>query len=494
VSVETLGSLEVYKIVKKVLLSACLTVILIGCSRTENSKPCKFHQDASELWGQGKYEEALTLQRKAIKLQPNNAACHYALAKILLDNDNGNIEESMKELQLTLTLKPRPKWVTAWANIEIGKIYCRIGKKSKSRDYFRKALEIKATSNSIKKAKEWLKRTDPDTFKEWLTFESRYFIIHFSSNILIKNAIKKYAIAMDAAFEKNSEFLGQNLEDKVNLHIYNSFQDIKEKLHRYESFADIRLKEIHTPLYQELVVHELTHVLSYYINPKWIVTDLLGEGLSEYLDQSGRNWYNIVVSDILQSENFVPLQKLMDRHYFTTSKHRLYNYAEAASFVGFLIEVYGIEKFKRLWKTQGESKGIKSVYGRTITHIEKDWLNYIKQKEKTFSWIGVKLGHSGENILISEVTENSSAERAGLKEGDIITEVNSRRFYYWQVRELIAFIQNMEVSKKVNLTVVRNGKKEIIPVILEEKPVENTSLYLFWRFFAWNIASHSGLT
>lgn len=71
---------------------------------------------------------------------------------------------------------------------------------------------------------------------------------------------------------------------------------------------------------------------------------------------------------------------------------------------------------------------------------------------------------SGETAIL----DNSPAAKAGLKEGDIILEINSRRID--ADHPLVSRINLYSVGDKVNLKIWRNDKFVIIQVILAEKP------------------------
>lgn len=68
--------------------------------------------------------------------------------------------------------------------------------------------------------------------------------------------------------------------------------------------------------------------------------------------------------------------------------------------------------------------------------------------------------------IISEVTKGSNAEKGGLKEGDLITEIHGVEVEYW--RDVIKQIQKNK-NQKVNLSVLRNGSTEALKVQVSEK-------------------------
>ena len=76
----------------------------------------------------------------------------------------------------------------------------------------------------------------------------------------------------------------------------------------------------------------------------------------------------------------------------------------------------------------------------------------------------VKKGDKGE----AAVLENSPAFKAGLKENDIILEMNSQKID--SDHSLASQLQNYRVGEKITLKILRDGKESEVVVILEERP------------------------
>jgi serine protease Do len=77
-----------------------------------------------------------------------------------------------------------------------------------------------------------------------------------------------------------------------------------------------------------------------------------------------------------------------------------------------------------------------------------------------------KLGKS-EGALISDVSANSPAERAGLKAGDVVTKVDDR--FVADSRALQLMIGETAPGRNVRLTVIRDGNERVYPVTLGEQ-------------------------
>jgi S1-C subfamily serine protease len=71
-------------------------------------------------------------------------------------------------------------------------------------------------------------------------------------------------------------------------------------------------------------------------------------------------------------------------------------------------------------------------------------------------------------LLVAEVAPGSPAEKAGLKQGDIIVRVNGQDVTDSAV--LASMIRDMKPGDKVDVTIDRNGQEQTITVTLAERP------------------------
>lgn len=85
-------------------------------------------------------------------------------------------------------------------------------------------------------------------------------------------------------------------------------------------------------------------------------------------------------------------------------------------------------------------------------------------------YFGVSSGHG---LLVTSVTENSPASKAGLRAGDVITEVNGERIEGTQ--DFIRAINRKE-DGEVTLTIMREHSQRTIKLTPERRPASNFSL------------------
>jgi Do/DeqQ family serine protease len=104
----------------------------------------------------------------------------------------------------------------------------------------------------------------------------------------------------------------------------------------------------------------------------------------------------------------------------------------------------------------------------------------------TRGWLGVEIVAVDEaianqfglskkqGVLINRVLKDTPAEKAGLKRGDIIISVKAKNkaIEVNSPEELQDIITSLSPKEKIELNIVREGKQQVIPVVLGELPEE----------------------
>lgn len=120
--------------------------------------------------------------------------------------------------------------------------------------------------------------------------------------------------------------------------------------------------------------HEITHALSRELVPNGGQTNtLLSEGLATWTTGGhyGLEPVHEMAAAVARSPAYVPLADLLTD--FRAAQHEI-AYIEAASFVGWIIERWGLETFKRLY---GHATTPHLVLGRTYDELEQEWLRWL---------------------------------------------------------------------------------------------------------------------
>ena len=104
--------------------------------------------------------------------------------------------------------------------------------------------------------------------------------------------------------------------------------------------------------------------------------------------------------------------------------------------------------------------------GITIQDITDDMKSYWKLKNK-------------KGALVSQILENSPAEKSGLKEEDIIIKVNNDEIE--NSSDLRNTVSENYPNKEITLTILRDNKKKKIKVLLGERPTNESLVNGDWN-------------
>lgn len=145
----------------------------------------------------------------------------------------------------------------------------------------------------------------------------------------------------------------------------------------------IRLENADRGTYE--LIHEMTHTLLGYDDDKGYMTQ---EGLATYME----NQYGDLKLSVDQFVRYfikmharIPLSRLTDEKvassYFRPLLDapenvtlRQMSYVEAGSFATYLLDVYGREKFTRVYNQSPLNEKLKEVYGKDVAQLENEWL------------------------------------------------------------------------------------------------------------------------
>ncbi|WP_155590948.1 hypothetical protein [Lysinibacillus cavernae] len=168
------------------------------------------------------------------------------------------------------------------------------------------------------------------------------------------------------------------------------------------------------------LVHELTHsLLGYGNNFDASSGYFTQEGFASYMeDQYGKNdlYLEKYMKHFMDSDKLIPISKLIDPNqddaYFRPDLTnieeldtlRWMSYTHAASFIKYLIDTYGLEKFEQLYNEKDLANKMEEVYGKNSRELEKDWLAFIHIQKGFTHEEKLKSGYFyGKNTIIIQL-------------------------------------------------------------------------------------------
>lgn len=192
---------------------------------------------------------------------------------------------------------------------------------------------------------------------------------------------------------QNSIQTGYVPSDKINVYLNEGDLDSLGLASRIELYG---VKEDEYPL-----VHELTHsLLGYGKDFDTSSGYFTQEGFASYMEEKhGKNktYPHKLVKYFMDANKLIPISKLIDSNldesYFRpvliTEKDvtlRWMSYTHASSFVTYLIDTYGLEKFEQIYNEKDLSKKVADVYGKNISELENEWFIFLNNASNDLTY------------------------------------------------------------------------------------------------------------
>ncbi len=121
--------------------------------------------------------------------------------------------------------------------------------------------------------------------------------------------------------------------------------------------------------------------------------------------------------------------------------------------LGFAVPVNTIKAVRPQLEKQG--KVVRGYLGVTVTNVDQ-------KAQESFKLQG------REGALVESVSKGGPADKANLKAGDVIVAVGGTRVK--ETRTLIDRVSSVAPGQKVELEVIRDGRRITVPVVLGERP------------------------
>lgn len=213
---------------------------------------------------------------------------------------------------------------------------------------------------------------------EWKTIETDRFIYHYeegttppTADMLEDN--RKY-------LERVEEILGISYPDKIRYFRYESSKRAEE-LFSDSIREHLDSSEIHDTTWRN--THQVIHVV---MRPLGVTNSLLAEGIVSYLSSTLHGANVHIFLRVARRTGAIPhIEELVN----PTDYKRFHPgaaYNQAGSFVGFLVEAYGIENFLKVYGYETSDDAVvefparfRSVYGKDLATVEEEWREFVMQ-------------------------------------------------------------------------------------------------------------------
>jgi len=232
---------------------------------------------------------------------------------------------------------------------------------------------------------------------------TEHFQIYYFPKSLAAKEINTIAEQREAAFRKISEMLGISYPQAIRLFLFPDAETKKSVTgHIGAGWAfDNNMVEIYNEMTQLDPYHELTHILAAQLGdpPAMFnegfavyVSELMGADALKHLGSPGKKIEDAVVAR-RREKKLIPLNELFAFTEIGSEESRPdTSYPEAASVVKYLVEKYGLEKFRAAYKSlqnssdpqiiQKNKQAFREIYGKLPVEMEAEWLENLPPEQR----------------------------------------------------------------------------------------------------------------
>ncbi len=210
-------------------------------------------------------------------------------------------------------------------------------------------------------------------------YETLHFNIYYEKGSKVEKDIKLIALEHEFRYYQLSKFFMMFPEKKVGSYIYTTPEQKKRLMGaRHTAVEDQFGYELHinyNNFPHPMLKHELAHVLCSNFHPilKFSYKVGLHEGIAVAADwDAGKLTVHQWSKAMKQLGVAPPIEKIMGAFgFWTESSSR--SYTLAGSFVRFLVDTYGIEKFKKVFPTGN----FKKYYRKKLKELVAEWEEFL---------------------------------------------------------------------------------------------------------------------
>ena len=347
-----------------------LSFFLSHCSADSQ----EFAKQGYIIWLSGnfnKYDEALKYFIKAGKEDPYNAEYISASGRILFEM--GRNDEAYKKLVRVFDLKPKA-WIKAWTCLCMGEIFEKRGNYNKAIAYYEEAIKQNSTDNSSKEA------MGRKILAQWKHKYTEHFIIAYPQGGVAEKEIENIIKGAEDKYNYISLYTGIKFREKIQWYLFPSSVMGYEIMAMEPEFSRPQVKQLYTVFSWNKNLFntpQLGLVMAFRLGKTRTLDPLFQWGFAGFLENRDKD-YKSAVLNLKISGKFISLSNLR-KDFYAPSSDVAFN--ESSSFIQFLINTYGLEKFKKIWIREDIDKAIKEVYGKKFKDLEREWYKKAMKKK-----------------------------------------------------------------------------------------------------------------
>ncbi len=221
------------------------------------------------------------------------------------------------------------------------------------------------------------KTIDPATFAVgWVSDSTAHFRLFDPPQSPRVAQLRVLAQACEEAYANLSKLLNLDVKEKISIYRFITNQDCEAAIGHPAVYVEgYRIyTRIGSPVGGAIAVAAFTS-----IDPEAPSFEMIKDGLREAFDGESDNIHGDA-ANLKNGGRWIPLSALVNPSTVTDrDAYRL----ESASFVAYLIQTQGVDRFKMLWKSVLDlPSSLEKIYGGTLKEIEDDWTAHLQREAK----------------------------------------------------------------------------------------------------------------
>lgn len=235
----------------------------------------------------------------------------------------------------------------------------------------KKYQAISVLGNNEREIIPYIKHHDINTIKpmleshDWKVYKNEMFNILYSPSIS-QSRIEHKSTIMVRETQQLQKMLDLETIEPITLFWFKDREEGFHYLSRPLGFAQPQYSMVFMHDKQSYT-HETMHVLSYYALGE-NKNDFLNEGFSTFYDGNHRT-----ILELYKQSNILSINMDLITEQLLSKSARDVNYALAGSFVGFIIQEYGIDSFRNMWGEQlNTKKDIEDILFDSVHHTYQE--------------------------------------------------------------------------------------------------------------------------
>jgi len=215
-------------------------------------------------------------------------------------------------------------------------------------------------------------------YDQWLVYEGARATYHYLPETYAAAEIESIAAAHERVLEQNARSLAVGDVGPVHFFLYPSAESLYRATARTTGFAIAEAAEVHARWYSagdhQSLGHEVTHVIAYAAMGE-PGEALLAEGIAVCLDRAEPPPHARAAA-LLRAGQLVPLADLLGEDWFACDA--AVAYAESGSVACWLLEQYGLDRFKQLYPRTDFTAALIEIYGFDVDALQAEWRSMLE--------------------------------------------------------------------------------------------------------------------